>query len=201
MREADKKIEERMVGYRSDAQKEMNERLQQLETSREAQSADRDRVTRTELRAPMDGVVKQIYVKTIGGTVKPGQDLVEVVPTEDTLLVEIRVKPADVGFVHPGQTANVKVTAFDYSLFGSLEAVVEDVSADSFVDERAPPGAEPYFRVRLRTKKSTLGPTAHPLSIQPGMVVTGDILTGTRTVLTYITKPIFKALTSSLGER
>ena len=201
LREADRKIDERLDGFRSDTQKEFNDRALQLDQAREVDIGTRDSVTRTELRAPLTGVVKQIYVKTIGGTVKPGQDLVEVVPSEDTLLVEVRIKPADVGFVRVGHKANVKVSAYDYSLFGTLDAAVEDISADTFVDERAPPGTEPYFRVRLRTKKSFLGPADRPLPISPGMQVTADILTGERTVLTYLTKPFFKTVTSALGER
>lgn len=201
LREADRKIDERLDGYRSEALKEMNDRSLQLEAARESALADRDRVTRTELRAPLNGVVKQIYIKTVGGAVKPGQDLIEVVPTEDTLLVEVKIKPADVGFVRIGQNASVKVSAYDYSLFGSLEAKVEDISADTFVEERAPPGTEPYFRVRLRTTKSSLGTPDRPMPISPGMVVTADIQTGERTVLTYLTKPFFKTLGSSLGER
>ncbi|MGQ0675633.1 MAG: HlyD family type I secretion periplasmic adaptor subunit [Rhodospirillales bacterium] len=201
MREAERRIDERLDGFKSEARKELNEKALQLEQARETEVANRDRVTRTELRAPLSGVVKQIYVKTIGGTVKPGQDLVEVVPTEDTLLIEIKVKPADVGFVRAGQKANVKVSAYDYSLFGSLDAKVEDISADSFVDERPGAASEPYFRVRLRTAKSFLGPADRPLPISPGMVVNADILTGERTVLTYLTKPFFKTIASALGER
>ena len=201
MREADKKIDERMEGFKSDALKELNDKALQLEQARETEVSTRDRVTRTELRAPLNGVVKQINVKTIGGTVKPGQDLVEVVPTEDTLLVEIRIKPADVGFVRLGQKANVKVSAYDYSLFGALDAKVEDISADTFTEERAGPASEPYFRVRLRTTKSFLGTVDRPLPISPGMVVNADILTGERTVLTYLTKPFFKTIGGSLGER
>lgn len=201
LREADRKIDERLDGFRSDTQKELNERSLQLEGARESSTADRDRVTRTELRAPLNGVVKQIYVKTVGGTVKPGQDLVEVVPTEDTLLVEIKIRPADVGFVRVGQHASIKITAYDYSLFGALDAKVEDISADTFAEERAGPGAEPYFRVRLRTTKSFLGTPDRPMPISPGMVVTADIQTGERTVLTYLTKPFFKTIGGALGER
>jgi membrane fusion protein, adhesin transport system len=112
----------------------------------------------------------------------------------------VKISPADVGFVHPGQNASVKVTAFDYSIYGSLEAKVEDVSADSIID---PTDREqkPYFRVRLRTQKTAFGEGKDRRTIQPGMTVTADILTGDRTVLTYLTKPFFKTLSSALGER
>ncbi len=200
LREAERKIEEKLQAFKAEAQKELNERRTQLEGVSEMQRADRDRVRRTEIISPMRGTVKQIMVKTLGGVVKPGQELVEVVPLEDTLLVEAKISPADVGFVHEGQKASVKVTAYDYSIYGALDAKVEDVSADSIID---PQDREqrPYFRVRLRTQKSAFGTAAKPLPIQPGMTVTADILTGDRTVLTYLLKPFFKTLSSALGER
>lgn len=198
--EAERKIEERTATFKADTQKELNERRTMLEGATELQASDRDRLRRTELKAPMRGTVKQIYVKTVGGVVKPGQDLIELVPVEDTLLVEVKIRPADVGFVHVGQHASVKVTAFDYAIYGQLPAKVEDISADSIIDERDRTG-EPYFRVRLRTDKTTLGPDTRPLPIHPGMTVSADIETGTRTVLTYLMKPIFKTLTSAMGER
>lgn len=200
LNEAERKIDDRQATFRADTQRELNERRTQLEGVSEIQSADRDRIRRTELAAPMRATVKQIHVKTVGGVVKPGQDLVELVPVEDTLLVEVRIRPSDVGFVHPGQHASVKVTAFDYAIYGQLEARVEDVSADSIVDEQDRL-REPYFRVRLRTAATTLGPPDRKLTIHPGMTVTADIQTGERTVLTYLLKPIFKTFTSAMGER
>ena len=198
--EAERKLDERMATFKAETQKELNERRTLLEGVTELQSSDRDRIRRTELVAPMRGTVKQIYVKTVGGVVKAGQDVIELVPVEDTLLVEIKVRPSDVGFVHLGQHASVKVTAFDYALYGQLNAKVEDISADSIVDERDKSG-EAFFRVRLRTEKTTVGTDARPLPIHPGMTVSADIQTGERTVLTYLMKPIFKTLTSAMGER
>jgi adhesin transport system membrane fusion protein len=200
LNETERKLDERLATFKADAQKELNERRTMLEGASELQASDRDRIRRTELLAPMRGTVKQIHVKTVGGVVKPGQDLIELVPVEDTLLVEIRIRPSDVGFVHPGQHASVKVTAFDYALYGQLAALVEDISADSLTDERDRT-QEPFFRVRLRTEKTTLGPATRPLPIHPGMTVSADIQTGERTVLTYLMKPIFKTLTSAMGER
>src|SRR5262249_46927461 len=136
LQEAERKIEERKATFRADTQKELNERRTQLEGASELQASDRDRVRRTEIAAPLDGIVKQINVKTIGGVVKPGQDLIELVPVEDTLIVEVKIKPSDIGFVHVGQRAAIKVTAYDYSIYGQIEAHVEDVSADSIIDER-----------------------------------------------------------------
>ena len=150
--------------------------------------------------APRSGIVKLIHVKTLGGVVKAGQDLIELVPVEDTLLVEVKIRPADIGFVHAGQKASVKITAYDYAIYGQLEAKVENISADTIVDERDRT-AEPFFRVRLRTTKATLGTPERPLPIQPGMGASADIQTGQRSLLTYLTKPIFKTFTGALGER
>lgn len=200
LQEADRKIEERNATFRADAQKELNERRTQLEGATELTASDRDRIRRTEVTAPRGGIVKQIHVKTIGGVVKAGQDLIELVPIEDTLLVEVKIRPADIGFVHAGQKASVKITAYDYAIYGQLPAHVEDISADTIIDERDRT-AEPFFRVRLRTTKSTLGTPERPLPIQPGMVASADIETGRRSVLTYLTKPIFKTFTGALGER
>jgi adhesin transport system membrane fusion protein len=198
--EAERKIDDRVATFRAETQKELNDRRTMLEGLSELQAADHDRIRRTEIAAPMRATVKQIHLKTVGGVARPGQDLVELVPVEDTLLVEVRIRPADVGFVHVGQHASVKVTAFDYAIYGQLAAKVEDISADSIGDE-TDRTREPYFRVRLRTEKNALGPPDRPLLIHPGMTVSADIQTGERTVLTYLLKPIFKTLTSAMGER
>ncbi len=200
LQEAERKIEERNATFRAEAQKELNERRTQLESVAGLLGSDRDRIRRTEVTAPRSGIVKQIHVKTIGGVVKAGQDLVELVPVEDTLLVEVRIRPADIGFVHVGQHASVKITAYDYAIYGQLDAKVEEISADTLIDERDRT-AGPYFRVRLRTAKATLGTPERPLPILPGMVASADIETGRRSVLTYLTKPIFKTFTSAMGER
>jgi adhesin transport system membrane fusion protein len=200
LQEAERKIEERQATFRADAQKELNERRTQLEGATELTASDRDRVRRTEVTAPRSGIVKQIHVKTIGGVVKAGQDLVELVPVEDTLLVEVKIRPADIGFVHTGQKASVKISAYDYAIYGQLDATVENISADTIVDERDRT-SEPFFRVRLRTTRATLGTPDRPLPIQPGMGASADIETGQRSLLTYLTKPIFKTFTGALGER
>lgn len=200
LQEAERKIEERAATFRADAQKELNERRTQLEGATELTASDRDRVRRTEVTAPRSGIVKQIHVKTIGGVVKAGQDLVELVPVEDTLLVEVKIRPSDIGFVHTGQKASVKISAYDYAIYGQLDATVENISADTIIDERDRT-AEPFFRVRLRTTKATLGTADRPLPIQPGMGASADIETGQRSLLTYLTKPIFKTFTGAFGER
>ena len=131
------------------------------------------------------------------GAVQPGSPMVEMVPREDTLLIEARVKPADIAFVHVGQRAVVKVTAYDYSIFGGLEGHIEHVSADSIVPQQG----EPYFVAHIRTTSNAIEFQGRSLSISPGMLATADVITGKRSVLHYLTKPINKARQRALTER
>jgi adhesin transport system membrane fusion protein len=141
--------------------------------------------------------VNRVMVKTVGGVVQPGMDLVEIVPMHGNLVVEAKIKPADIAFLRPGQKATIKFTAYDYTIYGSLKAELEHVSADSVTDEKG----NSFFLVRLKTDKSYLGTMKHPLPIMPGMVTTVDILTGKKTVLSYILKPVLKARSMALRER
>ena len=176
---------------------EVNKRRTELNSLRETLAAGGDRVTRTELRSPVRGTVQRIHLNTIGGVVKPGESIMDIVPLDDTLLVEARIRPADVAFLRPGQGAVVKVSAYDFNIFGGLEAVLEQISADTIEDKRG----EFYYQVKLRTKKTVLEYRGEELPIIPGMMVTVDILTGKKTVLDYIMKPIFKAKQNALRER
>ena len=129
--------------------------------------------------------------------IQPGRDVLEIVPLEDTLLVEAQVSPADIAFVNTGQRATVKITAYDYSIYGGLEGAVEDISADTIKNERG----ESFYRVRVRTARNFLGSEAKPLQIIPGMTAQVNILTGHKTVLDYLLKPILKARYEALTER
>jgi adhesin transport system membrane fusion protein len=146
-------------------------------------------------------VIKQVKVNTIGGVVQPGMDLVEIVPLEDSLLVEARVKPADIAFLRPGLPAMVKLTAYDFSIYGGLEGKVEHVSADAIVDDR--PGARPesYYLIRIRTTHGGRGAGGQQLTVLPGMQATVDVRTGHKTVLQYLLKPILRARQTALRER
>ncbi|MGE4219559.1 MAG: HlyD family efflux transporter periplasmic adaptor subunit, partial [Alphaproteobacteria bacterium] len=137
---------------------------------------------------------KALLVNTIGGVVQPGQDLVEIVPLEDKLLIEARIRPADRAQLRPGLQATVKVTAYDFSIFGGLEATLIDISPDTITDEEG----NAFYRIRLRTESNSLGPER---PIVPGMTATVDILTGEKTVLDYLMKPIIKARDTALRER
>ena len=196
-REAHRRIEERYLAFRAEAQRELNTIQIEAETLAEAIAADSDRVSRTDVRSPVRGTIKSLLVNTVGGVIQPGQDLVEIVPLEDTLLVEAQVRPADIAFLRPDQSAVVKVTAYDFAVYGGLDAEVESISADTIVDDRG----EHFFRVRVRTDSNSLDKGGEPLPIIPGMTTQVDILTGKKTVLDYLLKPILRIRDGAFRER
>lgn len=195
--EVEQRLSHRKAEVRSQAVEEINKRRGELNSLRETLSAGEDRVTRTDLRAPVRGTVKRIIINTQGGVVKPGESILELVPLDDTLLVEARVRPADIAFLHPGQKAIVKITAYDFSIYGGLEAGLEQISADTIEDRKG----EFYYLVKLRTKKNAITYRGENLPIMPGMTATVDILTGKKTVLDYLLKPILKAQQNAMRER
>ena len=150
-----------------------------------------DRVRRTELRSPVYGIINRINVTTVGAVVQPGANLMDIVPLDDTLLVEGRIRPQDIAFIRPGQDAVVKLTAYDSSVFGSLKGKVERISADTILDDKSKTGDKPesFYRVMVRTDKNYLGTQENPLPIIPGMVATVEVLTGKKSVLDYLLKP------------
>lgn len=195
--EAEEKISERRQQFRREALAALNEAKNQLSRQSISNVALQDRVDRTEVRSPVDGTIKQVLVNTKGAVIQPGMDLVEIVPSNDSLLVEARVRPADIAFIHPGQPATVKITAYDFAIYGGLDATLEFISADTITDERG----EHFFKIQVRTAKTHLGTDANRLPIIPGMVATVDILTGEKTVMDYILKPLRRAQASALSER
>ena len=196
-REAHRRIEDRYLSFRAEAQRELNTVQVEAETLAEAIAADSDRVNRTDVRSPVRGTIKSLNVNTVGGVIQPGQDLVEIVPLEDTLLVEAQIRPADIAFLRPDQAATVKVTAYDFAVYGGLDAEVESISADTIVDDRG----EHFFRVRVRTDSNSLEKAGEPLPIIPGMTTQVDILTGQKTVLDYLLKPILRIRDGAFRER
>lgn len=195
--EAEHRISLRKAELDSALMEESNKRSLELASLRESLSAGSDRVTRTELRSPVRGSVKTIYINTLGGVIKPGEPIMEIVPLDDTLLVEARVRPADVAFLHPGQKAMVKVSAYDFSIYGGLDGVLEQISADTIEDKRG----EFYYQVKVRTMKTSIVYHGEELPIMPGMMTTVDIMTGKKTVLDYLLKPILKAKQNALREK
>lgn len=192
--EARERLNEKTSAFRTEAQRELNAVQVEAATLREEITAGVDRVTRTEIRSPVRGTVNTLLINTIGGVVRPGDPVVEIVPLEDTLLVEARIRPADRAELWPGQKAVVKVTAYDYSIFGGLDAELVDISADTITDEQG----DTFYRIRLRTDQTELGAD---MPIIPGMTASVDILTGEKTVLQYLLKPILRARQNALRER
>ncbi|WP_296448250.1 HlyD family type I secretion periplasmic adaptor subunit [Rhodoferax sp. UBA5149] len=193
--EANRKMQEVELAFRNIARSELSETNAKLSALTEGSTALEDRVKQTDIRSPVNGIVKQLKVNTIGGVVQPGKDLIEVVPSDDALLLEARILPRDIAFLRPGQKALVKFTAYDYAIYGGLEATLENISADSVLDEKG----NAFFLVRVRTLSSTIGAQKFP--IIPGMVAEVDILTGKKSVLAYLLKPILRAKAKAMTER
>lgn len=182
--------------FKSEAQAQLTEILAELSRLEESSDALQDRVDRTLIRSPVSGTVKQLFINTVGGVVKPGMDLISIVPDEDVLLIEARVRPSDIARLYPGQNARVKFTAYDFAIFGGLDAELVHISADTIADDQG----ESFYLVRVKTDKTYLGSDVQRLPILAGMVAEVDILTGRRTILDYLLKPIFKARDRALTE-
>lgn len=200
-REVRQKIEEATAHFRADAMKDLNLARAEQTALSAANTALEDRVTRTLVRAPLAGIVKQIKVNTVGGVVQPGSDLLEIVPLDDTLLIEARVRPSDIAFLHPGQEAMVKLSAYDFSIYGGFPATLENISADTIMPERPGERQESYYQVRVRTRQNHPSGKAEAVTILPGMVATVDIKTGQKTILHYLMKPIIKTKETAFRER
>ena len=197
VREAEGRMEQRRAEARSEWLQEINERRRELISIQETLAAGTDKVTRTDIRSPVRGIVKSIFINTLGGVVQPGESIMEVVPLDDTLLAEAEIKPADIAFLHPGQAAVVKITAYDFSIYGGLEGTVEHISADTIENEKG----ETFYRVRVRTESNAMLYRGEKLPIIPGMTAQIDILTGKKSVLDYLLKPILKTKQNALRER
>jgi adhesin transport system membrane fusion protein len=196
-REIAERREERLSAVRAEALTQLSETTALLGALNQSMRADRDRVARTEVRSPVRGVVKKLLVASIGQVVKPGADIVEIVPLEDTLVVEAQVRPQDVAQLHPGQKAMVKVTAYDPQIYGGLTGAVEHISADTITNERG----ESFYLIRVRTAETALERDGRRFPIIPGMVADVAVMTGERTVLDYILKPARRMRDEAMRER
>ena len=192
--EANHKLDEVGLAFRNEAGKELADTMSKLNSVAETGVGLSDKMTRSVLRSPVKGTVKRLLINTVGGVVQPGKDVVEVVPLEDNLLLEARVLPRDIAFLRPGQKAVVKFTAYDFSIYGGLEGKLEHIGADSVVDEKG----NAFYTVRVRTNQSTLG---NNLPVIPGMVAEVDIVTGEKSVLSYLLKPVLRAKARAFSER
>ncbi|MBS4087699.1 MULTISPECIES: HlyD family type I secretion periplasmic adaptor subunit [Pseudomonas] len=198
IKEVQRKIDETRGKFRSEALTQLNEARTDLNKASATGKALEDRVSRTLVTSPVRGIVNKLLVNTIGGVIQPGSDLVEIVPLDDTLLVEAKIRPQDIAFLHPGQEATVKFTAYDYTIYGGLKAKLEQIGADTITDEDK---KTTYYVIKVRTERSHLGTDDKPLLIIPGMVASVDIITGKKSVLSYLLKPIIRARAEALHER
>lgn len=197
LQESQLALRENELVFFNKAKSELNEILAELDEVSASAIALEDRLRRTNVRSPVTGTINRLLVNTVGGVIQPGMDLVEIVPLEDTLVVETKIKPADIAFLRPNQEAKVKFTAYDFTIYGGLNAKLEHISADSITDEKG----NSFYLVRLRTDKNYLGPESDPLPIIPGMVASVDILTGKKTILAYLLKPVLRAKYMALREQ
>lgn len=192
--EATRKIQEVELNTRNTARKELSETMAKLNALVESSAGLADRVTQSAIRSPVKGTVSRLLVTTVGGVVQPGRDVIEIVPSEDQLLLEAKVLPKDIAFLRPGQKAMVKFTAYDFSIYGGIDATLEHISADSVTDEKG----NTFYVVRVRTNRSSF---SDDLPIIPGMMAEVDIITGEKSILTYLLKPVLRAKQAALSER
>lgn len=194
IQESRSRIEEAEISTRNRWRAELSEALTQRRSLEQGSSRLADMVNSTEVRAPVRGIVQRVFYNTVGGVVPASREVAELVPLDDQLLVEARINPADVAFLRPGLGAVVKLSAYDYTIYGGLDARLEFISADTITDERD----NTYFLVRVRTDRAEL---QDDMPIIPGMTAQVDILTGKRTVLQYLLKPVLRATSNALSER
>jgi adhesin transport system membrane fusion protein len=187
--------------YFQDTQAELAKAEEDLAGANQILAQRKSQFEQTDLFAPVDGVVKNVRITTKGGVVRAGEEVMQIVPLDDDLVVEAKLKPADIAFVKPGLSAQVKIDAYDYTIYGALNGTVTYISADT-LEENLRQGEMPYYRVQIRTTGKVLkNRPDEPMEIQPGMTATVEIKTGVNTVLKYLTKPLVKTFSESLGER
>ena len=192
--EAGRRIDEVRLTASNQMSAELSDTMSKLSSLSEGGRVLEDKVLKADIKSPVRGTIKRLLVPTVGAVVQPGKELIEVVPIDDALILEARIAPKDIAFLRPHQQAIVKFTAYDFAIYGGLEADVQNISADSVVDEKG----NAFYIVRVRTRKASLGAN---LPIIPGMVAQVDILTGKKTILSYLLKPVLRAKANALSER
>jgi membrane fusion protein, adhesin transport system len=198
--EAQNKIVEKLKIFKSEASNELQKINTEIKKYESKLVADEDKLDKTILVSPVDGIVKQINVNTIGGVVKSGMDLIEIVPQSDILLIEAKIDPKDIAFINPQQRAIVKITAYDFSIYGGLEGKIVEISADS-IEEKDNKDKTSYYKVVIKTEQNYLEKDKQKLPIIPGMITTVDIVTGKKSILDFLLKPILKTKANALHER
>lgn len=191
-------LEREKSKYLNEVVSQNNEYKTKLNQIEQSILAFEDRVSRTDIKAPLSGIVNKIHVKTLGGVLQPGAPIMEIVPIEDSLLVEAKISPSDIAFVKLEQEATVKLTAYDYSIYGGLEGEVARISADTFLNEE---DGKSYYQILIQTGERSLKTTTERFEILPGMVAQVDIKTGKKSVLDYLSKPLMRAKMNAFTER
>ncbi len=197
IKEVKNTIQETKLSYKSDSKLKLNEAIADFKGLTFNSAALEDEVTRTLVKSPMNGIIQKMFVHTIGGVIQPGADILEIVPSDTNLLVEVKIKPSDIAFIYFGQKAIVKFTAYDFAIYGGLEGEVVLISADTITDQKE----NVFYTIRIKTNKNFLGTQKKQLKIIPGMTVSADIITGRKSVLNYIMKPILKTKQYTFTER
>ncbi|MEG0201785.1 MAG: HlyD family type I secretion periplasmic adaptor subunit, partial [Comamonas sp.] len=195
IQEADRKIQEAELNARNQARNELSEVRGKLGTLEQGKVALEDRVKLAEVRSPVRGTINTLMANTVGGVVQPGKDILDIVPSDDSLLMEVQINPRDIGFLHFGQKAEVKFTAYDFAIYGGLQGKLEQIGANTVTDEKG----NSFYVVKVRTERSHVGDDSRP--IIPGMQAEVHILTGKRTLMQYLLKPILRAKSNALTER
>lgn len=192
--EASRKVQEQEITFRNQMRNELADSVAKLNSLSEGSAALSDRVQHANVKSPVKGTVNRLLVTTVGGVLQPGKEIAEIVPSDDALLLEAKILPRDIAFLHPGQKARVRFTAYDFAVYGGLDAEVEHIAADTITDE----DGNAFYLVRVRTLQSSLG---EAMPILPGMVAEVDILTGKKSLLAYLLKPVIRAKTHAFTER
>lgn len=197
VKEAQSRINDIKQAAKTDAQAELSVKAVERDAIKSMLTSFVDRKKRTALTSPVNGVVQDLKITTVGGVVKPGDSIMEIIPLDDQLLVEARIKPSDIAFIYPGQEATVKITAYDFSIYGGLKGNVSVISADTVTNEKG----ESFYVVKVTTQETALKRKGEVLEIKPGMVASVDVLTGKKTVMEYLLKPFIKTLNNAMHER
>lgn len=199
IREAQARINDIRTTFQTEAQNDLTAAIAEIKTLQQQLPALQDRKSRTEIRSPVRGIVKDIKVQTDegGGVIRPGEEVMEIVPLDDQLVVEANIRPSDIAFIHPDQEATVKITAYDFSIYGGLKGKVTDISADTITNQ----DGDSFYKIKIMTDQTSIKRNGEELPIIPGMVASVDILTGEKTVMEYLMKPLIKTLDQSMNER
>ena len=188
--------------YMQEAQTDLSRIQEDLDVALQVLAQRKNQLDRMVIVSPVEGIVRNVRITTKGGVARPGEEIMQILPVDEDLLIEAKVRTADIAFIKPGLQATIKLDAYDYSIYGSLHGVVTYISADSLSDEVRTAADKPYYRVQVKvTGKNFVGNSAQHIEVQPGMTATVEIKTGSNTVLKYLTKPITKTISESLNER